>query len=430
VGRQKNDFYEPAGRLVPAAPKEKNMKRTISLWLGLLAFALVPALAQQPTPMGKIHGHVTNPTGASQTGGTVTLIGTDRLASGPGLSAKMSEKGVFQVDPNGDYKGEAAPGIYTAIYRTAAMAPDKSADKAEGVKIVEGQDTLQDIDMSRKEYIDALPADERKQLEDLKKHNSEAMKANEVIKSLNADLKQVTQDIRDADNAHLTAAQELGASATKPQLEAKEAEIKTAKYNEIETLMLKDTGAKPDASVLWAQLGQAQVGLKKYDDAEATYKKVLDLETASKKPNISIQGLANSGLGEIYARTGKVPEANAAYDAAAKVNPTQAAFYLRNEAVIFFQMNNADAQVAAADEAIKIDPTQPLVYYLKGQGLIGKSTIDPKTQRIVLPQDCTDAYQKYLELAPNGAYSAEVKGILAQAGQKVDTSFKAPKGKK
>jgi hypothetical protein len=93
-------------------------------------------------------------------------------------------------------------------------------------------------------------------------------------------------------------------------------------------------------------------------------------------------------------------------------------------------MNNADAQVAAADEAIKVDPTQPLVYYLKGQGLIGKSTIDPKTQRIVLPQDCTDAYQKYLELAPNGAYAAEVKGILAQAGQKVDTSFKAPKAKK
>jgi tetratricopeptide (TPR) repeat protein len=403
------------------------MKRTISLWLGLLAFALVPALAQQPTPTGKIHGHVTNPTGASQTGGTVTLVGVDRAASGPGLTAKTSDKGVFQVDPNGDYKGEAAPGVYVAIYRTAGMTPDKSADKAEGVKIVEGQDTLQDIDMSRKEYIDALPAEERKTLEDLKKHNSEAMKANEVIKSLNADLKLVTQDIRDADNARLTAVQELGATATKAQLEAKEAEIKSAKYNEIETLMLKDTGAKPDASVLWAQLGQAQVGLKKFDEAETTYKKVLDLEAASKKPNVSIQGLANSGLGEIYARTGKVPEANASYDAAAKLNPAQAGFYLKNEAVIFFQMNNADAQVAAADEAIKVDPTQPLLYYLKGQGLIGKATIDPKTQRIVLPQDCLDAYQKYLELSPNGAYSGEVKGILAQAGQKVDTSFKAAK---
>jgi len=31
--------------------------------------------------------------------------------------------------------------------------------------------------------VDALPPEQRKQLEDLKKHNSEAMKANEVIKT-------------------------------------------------------------------------------------------------------------------------------------------------------------------------------------------------------------------------------------------------------
>jgi len=409
------------------------MKRTISLWLGLLAFALVPALAQQPAaptapagPMGKIHGHVTNPTGASQTGGTVTLIG----ASGPGLSAKTSDKGVLQVDTSGDFKGEAAPGTYALVYRTAGMPADKSADRIENVKVVVDQDTVADVDMSRKEYIDQLPPEQKKQLEDLKKHNSEAMKANEVIKNLNNDLKLVTQDIKDADNARAAATQQLGATATKAQLDAKEAEIKTAKYNEIETLMLKDTAAKPDASVLWAQLGQAQAGLKKYDEAETTYKKVLEIEAASKKPNIAVQGLANSGLGEIYARTGKVPDANASYDAAAKVNPTQAGFYLKNEAVIFFQMNNADAQVAAADEAIKIDPSQALLYYLKGQGLIGKATIDAKTQRIVLPVECSDAYQKYLDLAPAGPYAAEVKGILAQAGQKVESGFKADKPSK
>jgi tetratricopeptide (TPR) repeat protein len=414
------------------------MKRTISLWLGLLAFALVPALAQQPTPTpttpaaptGKIHGHVTNPTGASQTGGTVTLIGTDRLASGPGLSAKTSDKGVFQVEPTGDYKGEVPPGTYTLVYRTAGMPADKEADKLENVKVVVGADTAADIDMSRKEYIDLLPPEQKKQLEDLRKHNSEAMKANEVIKNLNNDLKVVTQDIHDADSARVTATQQLGATATKAAIDAKETEIKTAKYNEIETLMLKDTAAKPDASVLWAQLGQAQAGLKKYDEAETTYNKVIELEAASKKPNIAVQGLANSGLGEIYARTGKVPEAVAAYDAAAKVNPTQAGFYLKNEAVIFFQMNNADAQVAAADEAIKLDPTQALLYYLKGQGLIGKATIDAKTQRIVLPQECADAYQKYLDLAPTGPYAGEVKGILAQAGQKVESGFKADKPSK
>ena len=76
--------------------------------------------------------------------------------------------------------------------------------------------------MSRKEFIDKLPAEQKKQLEELKKHNSEAMKANEVIKNLNADLRIVTQDIKDADGAHATAVQALGATASKADIEAKE----------------------------------------------------------------------------------------------------------------------------------------------------------------------------------------------------------------
>jgi tetratricopeptide (TPR) repeat protein len=415
------------------------MKRNLSLWLGLpaaaglVAFALMPALAQMPAlsaPMGKVHGHVTNPTGAPQAGGTVSFGSVDRASSGPGIAATTSDKGSFPVDANGDYSGELPPGTYIAVYRSPGMGPDKQADKADNVHIVVGQDTAQDIDMSRKEYIDALPADQQKQLEDLRKHNSEAMKANEIIKGLNSDLKIVTQDVKDADGAHAAAVQALGSTASKSDIDAKEAEIKTAKYTEIETLMAKDSAAKPDASILWAQLGLAQLGLKKYDDAIASYKKALDIESTSKKPLPQVQGMADSGLGEIYARTGKVPEANAAYDAAAKVNPTQAGLYLKNEAVIFFQMNNGDAQVAVADEAIAADPTQPILYYLKGQGLIQKATLDPKTQKIVAPPGCLEAYQKYLELAPDGPYAAEVKGILAGFDQKIDNSYKAPAKKK
>ena len=40
-----------------------------------------------------------------------------------------------------------------------------------------------------------------------------------------------------------------------------------------------------------------------------------------------------------------------------------------------------------------------------------------------------EAYQKYLDLAPNGQFAQEVAGILQQAGQKVSSSYKAPKGK-
>lgn len=400
------------------------MKPRLPLWLsvpaltGLLAFAVQPALAQTPAATGTIHGHVTNPTGAPTTTGNVSL------SADGGKTSKYT----FQVDANGDYKGaDVAAGTYTVVFRQPDTPPDKMVDSFENVKVIAGQDTLQDVDMSRQAYIDKLSPDQKKQLEDLRKHNSEAMKANEVIKGLNNDLKTATQDIKDADGAAAAAAQQLGASASKADVDAKTAQIKAEKYGDAETLMLKDTQAKPDASVLWAELGQAQVGLKKYDDASTSLKKALDLEANSKKPSIAVQGLANSELGEVYARQGKVPEANAAFADAAKVNPTSAGFYLRNEAVIFFQTNNADAQVAAANEALKVDPNQPVLYYIIGQGLVQKATIDPKTQRIVLPPGCADAYQKYLELAPNGPYAADAKGILDQAGTKISSSYKAGK---
>jgi tetratricopeptide (TPR) repeat protein len=402
------------------------MKRSISLWLGLtaaaglLALALAPANAQQATPAagatGKIHGHVINPTGQPQAGGSVSL------STDGGATLKVS----FPVSDTGDYSGEAPVGTYMVVYRAADTPAGKMVDSIRGVKIAAGEDTAQDVDMSRQEYLDKMSPDEKKQLEELKKTNADALKANSVINQLNADLKVVTQDKKDIDGANAAAVQALGATAAKADIANKAAEIKTAKYTDIESMMTKDTGLKPDEALLFINLGFGQNGLKKYDDAITSYKKALDLENASKKPRPPVIALAEAGLGEVYARTGKVPDANAAYDAAAKADPPDAALHLRNEAVIFFQENNGPAQIAAADEAIKVDPNQPILYYIKGQGLIQNATIDPKTNRIVLPPDCTAAYQKYLELAGSaGAYSAEVAGILQQAGEKVNSSYKA-----
>jgi len=405
------------------------MKRTISLrtgvagLLGLMAIAVLPAaIAQTPAPAnvaptGKIHGHITNPTGAAQANGTVSL------------NKDTKEVASFPVDANGDYTGSAPPGTYTLVYRTPGLTPDKETDKIDNVKIVVGQDTVADDDMSRKEYIDSLPEETRKNLEEMKKHNAEAMKANAVIKVLNADLKTAMADIHDADGAKAAAVQQLGASAAKADVDAKENQIKSEKYSDVVTLMTKDTGLRPTESVLWAYLGQGDLGLKKYDDAETAFKKALELDAASKKPRPEIQGLAQSGLGEIYARTGKVADAAAAYDAAVKIDPTKAGFYYKNEAVIYSQVGNSDAQVAAADKAIAANPNDALPYYLKGQALVTKATVDPKTQRIVLPEGCGEAYQKYLELDPTGPYSADVKGILDSAGQKINSSYKATKKK-
>ncbi len=401
------------------------MKLAFSLWLslpvlGLLAFALSPAMAQQPVAAtGHIHGQIINPTGQPQASGVVALS-TDGGAT---------SKAELPVGADGSFSGDVPPGTYSLIYRAADTPKGQMVDEVKGVKIDAGQDLLQNDDMSRQEYIDKMPADLRKQLEDLKKTNAEALKANQVISHLNADLKAVAQDKHDIDVASQTAQQELGASATHADVEAKANEIKTAKFNDITSLMNRDTAAKPDEALLWTNLAYAQAGLKQYDDSITNYKKSIDMETASKKPRMEIIGAAQAGLGEVYARTSKVEDANAAYDAAAKADPARGPLYLKNETIIFFQQGNGEAQIAAADKAIALSPTDPLLYYLKGNGLVQKATVDPKTRQIVLPPDCAEAYQKYLELAPTGQFAGEVTGILQSAGQKINSSFKAGKGK-
>ena len=393
------------------------MNRTLSRWLGLaaaglLALALAPGHSQAPAAnTGKIHGKVINPTGQPQGGGTVSL------STDGGVTLKFS----FPVDESGNYTGEAPQGTYMVVYRAADTPAGKMVDSIRGIKIVIGQDTAQDVDMSRQEYIDKMSPEEKKQLEELKKTNAAALQANVLISQLNADLKIVNQDKKDIDNSATLAAQALGGTPSKADLASKVIEIKTAKYTDIVSIATRDTGLKPDEALLWSQLGYGQAGLKHYDDAITSYKKAIDLETASKKPRMPVIGQAQSGLGECYARTGKVPEANAAFDAAAKADPANAQLYLKNQAIIFFQEGNATAQAAAADDAIKSDPNPndpnlALLYYIKGQGLIMNATVDAKGHYI-LPPDCTAAYKKYLELAPKGQFATDVAGILQQAAK-------------
>jgi tetratricopeptide (TPR) repeat protein len=419
------------------------MNRRISLWfcppaaVGLLAFALMPALAQQNgassaapgaaaqgAEMGKVHGQITNPTGQAQPGGEVGL------STDGGRTMKYT----FPVDSSGNFSGEAAPGTYTLIYREPNTPPGKMVDEITNVKVVAGQDTTANDDMSRQEYISKMTPEQQKQLADLKKQNESALAANKQISMLNSDLKTVNQDIHDAETANQTAAQQLGSGATVPAVAAKAAEIQNQKYTEVVNLMKKDTQVKPDEPLLWTELAAGQKGLKQYDDAITNYQKALSMEQASKKPNPEVLGSIQAGLGECYARSGKVQEANAAFSAAAKDDPSHAEMYLRNQAVIFFQEHNSAAQVSAADQALQQDPSMPdpvkaLLYYIKGQGLVQNATIDPKTQRIVLPPECADAYEKYLQLAPDGQFAGEVKGILSQAGEKVSSSYKAGKKK-
>lgn len=264
------------------------MKRAISLWIGLLAFAMLPLFAQP----GGIHGKVIGPEGVPKTSGSVSLSTDDGLTS----------IYTFPVSPSGDYEGQADPGVYMLLFRMPDTPPDQFIDSVKGVEILSGQNTVQDIDMTRSEFLDTLTPEQRSALENIRARNAVTMHNNEIIRTLNADLRVCVQDLKDAGSAP-------------------DEQTRAAKYGEVEALMLKDSQVKPDASILWFQLGQAQVGLMKYAEAESSFMRALDLENRSARPNVQIQSVANAMLGKIHARNGNAAGPDAASVAAPPAPP-------------------------------------------------------------------------------------------------------------
>jgi len=391
----------------------------LSALAGLFHTALISAQAQQPPApeMGSIHGRVINPAGVPQKNGTVSLS----VDGGETLSY------TFPVSPSGGFSGSAPPGEYTIVYRAPDTPEGKIVDYISGVQMLAGQDTAQDIDMTRREFIARLSPEQQRQLQELRDANAAASSdAKRGASAIEADLQIVNLDLQAAGNARVTATQNLGGLAARQDVDSMTAEIENAKLTEIETLMTKDAAADPTEPVVWIGLGRAETGLRNYLDAESNFKKALDLALKEEPLRPEVVGAAQAGLGEVYARTLMVDEANAAYDAAIKADPSNAAKYLRVQAIAFFNAKNFDAQVDAADLAIKADPGQAILYYIKADGLFENARVDPETNKLVLPPGCIDDYRKYLELDPNGPYAANAATVLQRAGEPLTNTIPTP----
>jgi len=374
---------------------------------------MAPSAFGQPAP-ASVHGHVNNAIGGPVTAGEVRFT-QDRS------SEEKSRKYLytFQLDAKGDYKGTGiAPGSYLVVI----FQQDKSIDYQDNVGFAAGEDKMLNFDMSRKEYIDKMTPEEKKQLEEYKKKNTEAAAANQKIANLNTLLTQARAD------------------------------TKAGNFEPAITAMQQATTQKPDEGILWVALGDAQLGSAdaaakaaktagkpvdptiqaKFTEAAASYKKAAEANAASKKPNPETAAAAYNQLGQALAKGGDGKGASEAYEEAAKALPANAGMYYYNEAATLYNAGKLDEAAAAADKAIAADPKRADAYYIKGQSLIPKATVDPKTQKIIAPPGCVEAYQQYIELAPENQQARvdEVKGILAGIGAEVKSSYKASKGGK
>jgi tetratricopeptide (TPR) repeat protein len=189
--------------------------------------------------------------------------------------------------------------------------------------------------------------------------------------------------------------------------------------------------------VIWARLADAYRGsalkqtdraekTKRLEEAAADYQKAIDMKQkameAKKTPEDTKQLAAYyNNLGEAAGKAGKIDDAVKAYNMAAQVNPEGAAGYYYNIGAVLTNAGKVDDAIAAFDKCIAADPNRADAYYQKGVNMIGKATL--QGNKTIAPEGTAEAFQKYLELQPNGPYADVAKQMLATIGASVETTF-------
>jgi tetratricopeptide (TPR) repeat protein len=190
----------------------------------------------------------------------------------------------------------------------------------------------------------------------------------------------------------------------------------------------KSSAPEKDANLhlIWARLGDAYDVAGRPDDAANAYRQAIAL-----KPT---PGYYNN-LGGILGRAGKIDDAMAAYQKSAELDPPNAAQAYRNAGITLYNSGKMKEAVEPLKKATELDPKSAQAWYLLGASLVGAMEYKQKGDKmeVVVQPGTVEAYQKAVELDPNGPYGQQAKqGLeaLAQIAPGIDTKTKATGKKK
>jgi tetratricopeptide (TPR) repeat protein len=245
-----------------------------------------------------------------------------------------------------------------------------------------------------KEQARELSPEQREQIEKAMKERAEAMKKNKAL--------------NDAFN--------LGMEA----LKTKQFDVAVAKFTEASTM-------DPKQHVVWAQLAESlvgQAGTKTGAEQEGLMTKGLEAYTKALELKPDDAAYFNN-YALALAKAKKFDEAQNALAKAATLDPPNAGRYYYNLGALLTNNNQAEAAGEAFKKAVEADPNYAEAHYQYGVYLVSKAQITPDG-KVTPPEGTAEAFQKYLELKPDGPFAESAKGMLASMSTAVDTKYSNP----
>jgi len=193
-------------------------------------------------------------------------------------------------------------------------------------------------------------------------------------------------------------------------------------------------------AIVWANLGQAYESAGRFDDAANAYQKAIELQPAPEYYTQAATVLANVAVGQTdpAVTSSKIAEAIADCDKAAALDPTQGVGVRcwKNVGIVLNNKGDFKDSVAPLQKATQADPKDAQAWFLLGSAYTG--AIDAKQEgdkmTYIIPPGTADAYQKCIDLDPNGPYAAQAKqnldALAAMGGGESTAVGLRPKKKK
>lgn len=364
-------------------------------WLGAASLLLAGvSLAQTSSIAGQVKGEDGKPLQGA-------LIRIERL----------DIKGNYRVKTN--KKGEYFhAGLPLGTYRVILEVDGKEMDRVENVRTRLGDPTEINFDLQRvKQRREALQrAAESGQLtqEQLREMTPEQRAALERAAKERAAQLARNKALNDAFNAGMQA------------LQAKQ-------FDQAVEAFTKASEIDPKQHVVWAHLADAYIGLagtKTGAEQEAALNKGLEsyLKALEIKPE---EAAYHNNYALALARAKKFEEAQAELTKAAQLDPANAGRYFYNLGALLVNSGQNEPAVDAFKKAIEADPNYADAHYQYGVSLMAKAQFTPEG-KVIAPPGAREAFEKYLQLKPDGPFAEAAKGMIATIDAGVQTQYTNP----